>query len=100
MLSRIVAILNKNSLIIAYRDTQGLQYMRINDDRRGDGKKPDGSYPTQAFINYSFFSNRFLRADCIFINGIFFLRDFFKPFFKKWRVFLIVFSLHVFFLLF
>jgi hypothetical protein len=31
MLSRIVAILNKNSMIIAYKDVQGLQYRRIDD---------------------------------------------------------------------
>ena len=34
MLSRIVALLNKNSPIIAYRDMQGLQYKRIDDETK------------------------------------------------------------------
>ena len=34
MLSRIVAILNKNSMIIVYNRVQGLQYKRIDEETK------------------------------------------------------------------
>ena len=91
MLSRIVAILHKNSMIIAYEDVQGLQYRRIDDETKAvqEMEKSRWILSDHVSINLALFSNSFFST---YASFFFFIEDgniFFScVFFGLWNFFL------------